>query len=402
MNFATYILLLLQLSICKNYVKGQCSVESNRCDFPFTNGDTTHSSCQKDDFIIGGDSTDHYCYSQVGDSSVYGVCDKGCFEDDGSPIEFETDDTMALFCKTKPSPCQFPFIFQGVRYNGCTSDGREFPWCALQVDPVTSELVGNRWGQCDMGTCDTPSLETPMGAKVVFSKNDVTGIVHLSQQSTLNPLSVEGLIEGLPIGQFSLRFRQVKCGSDDDDTSEISEDLVERNDKETSSKIKLDKWGVTLYNDTNNMIVSGGSLLLTEDCPAIGEVIEKCSEIVCGDIILEDDESSDGGGLNITIIIIIVVAAAILFLLIIVVIICCCCRRNKPDEVETPSLPDHDSIDEPWEGDDRSKSPLFDELSIPFIDISLPPTPKAGRNANAFEILLGRKMGSSSSSSLSD
>ena len=48
----------------------------------------------------------------------------------------------------------------------------------------------------------------------------------------------------------------------------------------------------------------------------------------------------------------------------------------------------------------RSKSPLFDELSIPFIDASLPPTPKTGRSQNALEILLGRRSLNSSDASL--
>ena len=39
---------------------------------------------------------------------------------------------------------------------------------------------------------------------------------------------------------------------------------------------------------------------------------------------------------------------------------------------------------------DRSKSPNFDELSLPFIDASLPPTPKVGRIVNGLDILLGR------------
>ena len=39
----------------------------------------------------------------------------------------------------------------------------------------------------------------------------------------------------------------------------------------------------------------------------------------------------------------------------------------------------------------RSKSPLYDEISIPFIDASLPPTPKGARSHNALEILLGRR-----------
>ena len=45
----------------------------------------------------------------------------------------------------------------------------------------------------------------------------------------------------------------------------------------------------------------------------------------------------------------------------------------------------------------RQRSPLYDELSIPFIDASLPPTPKVGRSSNPLEILLGRIDGSRTS-----
>ena len=49
-----------------------------------------------------------------------------------------------------------------------------------------------------------------------------------------------------------------------------------------------------------------------------------------------------------------------------------------------------DSIDDPYLESRRSKSPLYDELSIPFIDASLPPTPKIGRSSNPLDILLGK------------
>ena len=37
------------------------------------------------------------------------------------------------------------------------------------------------------------------------------------------------------------------------------------------------------------------------------------------------------------------------------------------------------------------KSPMYDEISLPFIDASLPPTPKIGRVVNGLDILLGRE-----------
>ena len=66
-----------------------------------------------------------------------------------------------------------------------------------------------------------------------------------------------------------------------------------------------------------------------------------------------------------------------------------------------PVLGSIDSIDEPHQDMRRSKSPLYDELSIPFIDASLPPTPKIGRSSNPLDILLGKNMMGASRTSLS-
>ena len=62
-----------------------------------------------------------------------------------------------------------------------------------------------------------------------------------------------------------------------------------------------------------------------------------------------------------------------------------------------PDLASIDSIDDPFLESRRSKSPLYDELSIPFIDASLPPTPKTGRTSNPLDILLGKSIGSRTS-----
>ena len=63
---------------------------------------------------------------------------------------------------------------------------------------------------------------------------------------------------------------------------------------------------------------------------------------------------------------------------------------------------EYDSVDDFYLGSrDRTKSPLFDQISIPFIDASLPPTPKTGRSADALQILLGRRSLDGSSPSLS-
>ena len=54
-------------------------VESHRCGFPFLSSSSPvsqHYSCQP------GPSGD-YCYSQVGERHVYGLCNGGCYQEDG-------------------------------------------------------------------------------------------------------------------------------------------------------------------------------------------------------------------------------------------------------------------------------------------------------------------------------
>ena len=75
---------------------------------------------------------------------MFGICNEQCFDSDGvTPIEFEDDDPLAFFCKTEPSECQFPFIWNDVTYNECTTDGGDFAWCALEVDSE-GRMVSNR------------------------------------------------------------------------------------------------------------------------------------------------------------------------------------------------------------------------------------------------------------------
>merc|ERR1711990_500025 len=86
-------------------------------------------------------------------------------------------------------------------------------------------------------------------------------------------------------------------------------------------------------------------------------------------------------------------------IIIILAALICCCWRSRHRGKEKISGGDRASIEDIYLGS-RSKSPLFDELSIPFIDASLPPTPKTGRSQNALEILLGRRSLNSSDASL--
>jgi len=101
-----------------------------------------------------------------------------------------------------------------------------------------------------------------------------------------------------------------------------------------------------------------------------------------------------------TIVIVIVVAVVIfLFLVCCIPLICCCLKRKKTKKLDADD--DAKNLDDTLEDDlplkCRSKSPTYDEISIPFIDASLPPTPKIGRTVNGFDILLGNGRGSSTS-----
>jgi len=98
-------------------------------------------------------------------------------------------------------------------------------------------------------------------------------------------------------------------------------------------------------------------------------------------------------------IIIIIVVAIIIFLIIVICIplLCCWCRRRKARKQIPAAEEDLDSLDDPFLIGDRSKSPMYDELSLPFIDASLPPTPKIGRMVNGLDILLGNDTGSTNS-----
>lgn len=49
------------------------------------------------------------------------------------------------FCLTTSGErCQFPFIYQGQRYNKCTYANSPTPWCPTMVDQ-NNNAITNRW-----------------------------------------------------------------------------------------------------------------------------------------------------------------------------------------------------------------------------------------------------------------
>ena len=53
---------------------------------------------------------------------------------------------------SKREPCVFPFVYDGVEYNECTSTDAANPgnvWCATEVDPeYNNTVIDGRWGDC--------------------------------------------------------------------------------------------------------------------------------------------------------------------------------------------------------------------------------------------------------------
>lgn len=155
----------------------------------------------------------------------------------------------------------------------------------------------------------------------------------------------------------------------------------------TTTYISSEEWGVTLHPTSSRLLLTKGSLSIVENTT---------SNTVACTLVL----SSSSPFLLLTqeTILILLVAAALLLLLLLAICLYCCCRRRRRGKLAVSSR--EGSIEDIFLGS-RSKSPLYDELSIPFIDASLPPTPKTCRSGNPLEILLGRSLGGSTAS-LSD
>lgn len=374
----------LLLPLVLGSVGGECVVESHRCDFPFQREEETYYSCMEGD----EDGDRYYCISQLGEKYVTGVCNGGCFDEDGSPTMFNSTEgeVMSFFCTTFPSPCKFPFIWEGREYRECTTDGNtEFPWCAIEVDEA-GHLVDNRWGTCDMATCDPVSASAkseelaPEPKKLTITFSELTGSLEFSQLGPEENLEVAGELEGLPEGALLLAVVEGDC---DQPLEDISEKLVSiQSLYSDSSSVDAKVWSLSLY-PGNQYIIGRSAVIKEQDTPLLNEEgrLELGRVVSCTPI----QESSS---LDTTLIIIIAVVAIVVLVLVILIVcvVCCCCKRRKRDTKE-----DYCSIDDPeFIGNGDTKTPLYDELSIPFIDASLPPTPKIGRSTDQLAILLGR------------
>lgn len=163
-----------------------------------------------------------------------------------------------------------------------------------------------------------------------------------------------------------------------------SHGILHRTDTTTEGVVFKETDGVTLFvSDKSKQPLRSLLIVKCAEGPNCGDAEEAldCAEVVADTFILSNE-----------IIIILIVAGILLLLLFICIpIICCCIRRRrqkdteKGDKLETQDG-DGDSIDDPFlMNGKQSKS----EISIPYMDASLPPTPKGGRSGFRLEDLLG-------------
>jgi len=214
----------------------------------------------------------------------------------------------------------------------------------------------------------------------------VEGDISIRQKEATSKIVVEGTVCGLEEGAYILQLVSLARGG--------------CNDVSPVMRANLHFWDQSM--NENHTIEGGGRP--REDRPqdpelsvndVAGLVIRKCvhyeSDLKCN----EEDilacapvtwlEEPKVFGLDWKMLVIIAISVLIFFLLIVCIPLICCCIKKK----KNPESSDMD-MDIENEYPPRSKSPMYDELSLPFIDASLPPTPKVGRIVNGLDILLGR------------
>ena len=308
-------------------------MESHRCSFPFSSPDSPgqlHYSCQPTNVST---SSEHYCYSQVEtrgeERHVYGVCNEHCYQDDGvTPENFEDNDMMAVFCKTKPSQCQFPFIWKGKTYTECTTDGGAgFSWCALEVDQE-GHLVSNRWGMCDLSTCTEPETETQTRdtgkkeARALFNGR-VDGIIIFAQKSVNDPVMLNGNIGGLEGEEYTLKISKSDCDNLATGSDLGAPDVILAINNATAIT-DLEKYGMSLSEEEETTVVGGSVRLEDNNC----EVTEDCvvaRTVACANIV-----PGNGKVINVTLILIIsLVVFCILLLILTIILVICCVKRYQ-------------------------------------------------------------------------
>lgn len=121
------------------------------CVFPFMYGDIQYYGCT---------SVDHdqlWCATQSGDEYEWGNCN--CSTSSVSEFVPRTCGGTA-----NGSACVFPFTYEGMVYNGCTTFDATDLWCATQSGDVGAH---DQWGFCQCAevnsTCGSDNTVSPFG-----------------------------------------------------------------------------------------------------------------------------------------------------------------------------------------------------------------------------------------------
>lgn len=213
-----------------------------------------------------------------------------------------------------------------------------------------------------------------------FQSEQTEGEVRLRQEPGSQGVNVTGQIRGLLTGQYVLLL--VNLSPEGCENVKNVSEIAELNswDQGTGDVLELDKQiqGVMPRQEERaGLLIRNCTILPTgPDCRR-GDILE-CAEIswprqprlswhiwliLCGVVFL------------------------LVLLLLCIPLICYCAKRSRRKHSDN-------DLDDEYE--DRSKSPMYDELSLPFIDASLPPTPKVGRIVNGLDILLGHSVSENS------
>jgi len=216
-------------------------------------------------------------------------------------------------------------------------------------------------------------------------KGEVSGEVKV-QGLPGGAVELVGELVGLPGGVFGLKLVRGECGAGVGSGSEVARITSDGDGGSVSVSVEHEDHedGVDAVDEWNLAVDGCVPVETGTDCE-VGE------RVACAPIVWERGLTTE--------IIIIIVVAIIIFLIIVICIpvLCCWCRKRKAKKQVPATEEDLDSLDDPFLIGGRSKSPMYDELSLPFIDASLPPTPRIGRTVNGLDILLGNDTGSTNS-----
>eukprot|EP00096_Caligus_rogercresseyi_P016610 TRINITY_DN933_c0_g1_i7.p1 TRINITY_DN933_c0_g1~~TRINITY_DN933_c0_g1_i7.p1 ORF type:complete len:433 (+),score=120.62 TRINITY_DN933_c0_g1_i7:227-1525(+) len=396
--------LIALLVIEGSWVQADCRIESHPCDFPFTYEGRKFTSCTEHNATE--DSTYVCVSSHGGDRWAWGVCSSQCLdEEDGTPLDFGGETmSQASSCVNEPLACVFPFVYNDVEYDKCTDVDSDFLWCASMLDD-SGVMIDNMWGKCDAESCaetpiplespdpEEPEEEGPKNAKVSIDADGITADLAFTQESPESQLNIAGTFSGLEPGLHGIAIHSgsgENCSDlgphfnplDGSHGSASSEDRhagdlgnIEVNEEGVGEiNISLPLESSLFGDDDESSVLNKVLVIYAEEDPGV-EGEGELTPLACG-LIYEDNEWP-----FILILIIALSVAIVLLLILITILICCCMKRKHPKKKALDKIPEDEMLPlHNGNGSYNKKTPLYDELSIPFIDATPAPTPKLGRS----------------------